>query len=165
MPLLHRKNFWAGLAMLLLGLALIFVLIPHGVDEPRRVKYAALSPSYYPRIVAICLSLLGLVIAVKAYLAKADEEQEDAEQRPDALLRTAAVFGLLIAMAAALPTFGFILTTALALAAATWFAGERNVVLIVAIASLVPLALYFFFLKVAGIPIPLGLLQPLLAGV
>ena len=165
MRLVHSKNFWAGMVMLLLGLAVISVLIPFGVDEPRRVKYAALSPSYYPRIVAICLSVLGLVITVRSALAGTSGEVEGAENRPDALLRIAIVFGILLAMALLLTTLGFIVTTTLALGTAIWFAGERNYVMIAAMAIIIPLALYFFFLKVAGIPIPLGVLHPLLAGV
>ncbi|MEM7303764.1 MAG: tripartite tricarboxylate transporter TctB family protein [Pseudomonadota bacterium] len=165
MSLLHSKNFWAGMVMLLLGLAVILLLIPIGVDEPRRVKYAALSPSYYPRIVAICLSLLGLVITVRSALAPTTETTDGVENRPDAFQRIAVVFGTLFSMALVLTTLGFIVTTALALAAAIWFAGERNYILIVSMAIIIPLALYFFFLKVAGIPIPLGVLHPLLAGV
>ena len=129
------------------------------------MKYAALSPSYYPRIVAICLSILGLVVTVRSALAGSANEAEDAENRPDALMRIAVVFGILLAMALALTTLGFIVTTTLALGVAIWFAGERNYVMIAAMAIIIPLALYFFFLKVAGIPIPLGVLHPLLAGV
>lgn len=165
MSLMHSKNFWAGMVMLLLGLAVILLLIPIGVDEPRRIKYAALSPSYYPRIIAICLSLLGLVITVRSVVAPPTDTAEESENRPDAFQRIAVVFGILLAMALVLTTLGFIVTTALALGAAIWFAGERNYVLIVSMAILIPLALYFFFLKVAGIPIPLGVLHPLLAGV
>ena len=165
MSLLQSKNFWAGMVMLLLGLAVIALLIPLGVDEPRRVKYAALSPSYYPRIIAICLSILGLVITVRAYLAPPPNDDDGAEERPDAIQRIAVIFGLLLAMALVLTTLGFIVTTTFALGAAIWFAGERNYGLIIAMAVLIPLALYFFFLKVAGIPIPLGVLHPLLAGV
>lgn len=165
MSLMHSKNFWAGIVMLLLGLAVILLLIPIGVDEPRRIKYAALSPSYYPRIIAICLSILGLVITVRSVVAPPIDTAEGSENRPDAFQRIAIVFGILLAMALVLTTLGFIVTTALALGAAVWFAGERNYVLIVSMAIIIPLALYFFFLKVAGIPIPLGVLHPLLAGV
>ena len=165
MSLMHSKNFWAGMVMLGLGLAVILLLIPLGVDEPRRVKYAALSPSYYPRIIAICLSILGLVIAARSVLAPPTDAAEEVENRPDAIQRITVVFCLLLAMALVLTTLGFIMTTALALGAAIWFAGERNYSLIIGMGIIVPLALHFFFLKVAGIPIPLGVLHPLLAGV
>lgn len=153
------------MVMLGLGLAMILLLIPLAVDEPRRVKYAALSPSYYPRIIAICLSILGLVIAVRSALARPTEAAEKTENRPDAMQRIFIVFCLLLAMALVLKTLGFIVTTSLALGAATWFAGERNYAMIIGLGIIIPLVLYFFFLKVAGIPIPLGVLHPLLAGV
>ena len=165
MNLIYSKNFWTGLVMLALGLAVILLLIPLGVDEPRRVRFAALSPSYYPRIIAICLSILGLVIALRAVLAPPADAPEEAENRPDAMQRIFAIFCLLLAMALVLTNLGFIVTTSLALMVAIWFAGERNYALIIGMGVIIPLMLHFFFLKVAGIPIPLGVLHPLLAGV
>ncbi|MEM7209194.1 MAG: tripartite tricarboxylate transporter TctB family protein [Pseudomonadota bacterium] len=165
MSLIYRKDFWAGLLMLLFGVAIVFVLIPIGVDEPRKVKFAALSPSYYPRIIAICLSLLGLVVAIRAYLSAPPASETSAENRPDGVQRVAIIFCMLVAMAFVLPTLGFIVTTTLVLAACVWYAGERRYGLIAALSIGIPLLLYFFFLKIAGIPIPLGVLAPLLAGV
>lgn len=168
MTLLNNKNFVTGVVMLSVGLVTLFLLIPLGVDEPKKIKYAALSPSYYPRIIATGLCLLGLVIAIQSYWSylseTPQEEDRNDENRPDATQRITIVFGLLTAMALTLTTFGFVLVAALGLGAAIRFAGERNYLLIASMAIIIPLALYFFFQKVAGIPIPLGILQPLLGG-
>ena len=41
-----------GALYLALGLLVVFVLIPLGVDEPGNVEFAALAPAYWPRIIA-----------------------------------------------------------------------------------------------------------------
>ena len=48
-----NRNFVSGLIMLAIGVSLVFILIPMGIDTPKKVRYAALSPNYYPYIVAI----------------------------------------------------------------------------------------------------------------
>lgn len=158
------RNVWAGLVLAAIGLAIVLILIPYGVVEPRKVKYAALSPSYYPRIVAIVLALLGLVVAIRGGIEKSQSETEDPGRRPDAVLRIVSVLALLLVYALLVEPLGFVLSSMLALACLTVLAGERNVALIAAIAIVLPFGLYFFFVKVANIPIPTGILKSLLVG-
>lgn len=165
-----KRDLWAGLIMLALALLMMFVLIPFGVVEPKKVKYAALSPSYYPRFVSYVLLALGLAISARALLFSGTISDNDTatnkiDIRPDANRRYGLVFVILAAYAATITWLGFIVTSALALLATFWLAGERRLYLSIPIALLLPLALYFFFLKVASVPIPLGILAPWLAGV
>lgn len=161
-----RKDLWSGLFLTGVGLLVVLVLIPNGVDEPRKVKYAALSPSYYPRIVAIALTLLGAVVTVRAVLGgRSRPSVEDADRRPDAARRTAIFLGILALYAASVAWLGFIVASTLALIASLRLAGERRFGLTVLMAVALPLILYFFFLKIARVPMPLGVLQPLLQGV
>jgi len=58
----------AGVLLAGIALLLLFVLIPYGVDAPRKVKFAALHPAYYPRIVAWCLLIFGcatMLVAIR----------------------------------------------------------------------------------------------------
>lgn len=160
-----RQDLMAGIAMTIAGGLIIFIFIPYGVVEPKNVKFAALSPSYYPRIVAISLLILGISISCRAFLVKNTTEQETSNQRPDALTRTSMIFAILAFYAMTINWLGFIVASALVLSACFWVAGERRFKIVLSIAIPLPLILYFFFLKVAGIPIPLGILQPILAGV
>ncbi|MEM9061006.1 MAG: tripartite tricarboxylate transporter TctB family protein [Pseudomonadota bacterium] len=159
-----RKDLWSGLILAGLGLLVVFVLIPQGVVEPRKVKYAALSPSYYPRLIGIALILLGAVVALRDVFSPAGTEQDPA-RHPRALQRTAIFFGLLAVYGLAVSASGFILPSIIALAAALLLAGERRIWLISVISLVLPFGLYFFFLKIASIPIPAGLLAPLLEGI
>ena len=159
--LFRKKDFWAGAAFLSLGVALVFILIPFGVDEPRRVQFAALSPSYYPRFVAIAMALIGLVVVARAALANSDGGDLDRVPAGGAL-KVCAVLLILFATAYLLPLLGFVLASALALVVMMLIAGERNALTIGLVAVLLPLALYLFFTKLAKIPIPGGLIDPIL---
>jgi hypothetical protein len=166
----NSQSLAAGLLMLLLGLAVIFLLIPHGVVEPRKVKFAALSPSYYPRIVAICLAVLGLAVTIRSLSWRSDFRTEatglsdKAGKHPNAFVRIAMFFAIMLFFAIAIKPLGFLITSAIAMLASMILAGERRPALIATLSIALPLLLYFFFLKVAGIPIPTGVLAPWLQG-
>jgi len=151
--------------MLLLGGVFLLVLIPYGVVEPKKVKYAALSPSYYPRFVAIALILLGLAVSLRSVMRPRADTAEQSAVHPHAFRRTVLMFAILAVYAMAISHLGFIVASCLVLVATLWLAGERRLYLIIPLALLLPVALYFFFLKVANVPIPLGILEPWLAGV
>ena len=157
-----RRDLYSGLIFILLGIALLTVLVPIGIVEPRKVRFAALSPSYYPRIVAGALLLLGLAVA---WRSRREAVAEPASNRhPAAGPRIACFIALLGAYALLLPWLGFVAAGCLGLLAAFWIAGERRPGLFCCCGA-VPLLLYFFFLKVALIPIPTGVLTFLLQGV
>lgn len=157
-----RRDLYSGLIFIALGVALLAVIVPLGIVEPRKVRFAALSPSYYPKIVAGVLLLLGVAVA---WRSRREARAAPASNRhPNARLRIAAFIALLAAYALLLPRLGFVAAGCLGLLAAFWIAGERRVRLILPLAVLVPLMLYFFFLKVALIPIPTGVLTFLLQG-
>ena len=158
------KDLWSGLLFAGLGMIVVFVLIPQGVTEPRKVKYVALSPSYYPRLIGIALILLGALIAVRAVLRPIAEGPEE-PRHPRSLQRTVAFFVLLAIYGLAVSTSGFILPSIIALIAALLLAGENRAWLIALISLALPFGLYFFFLKVARVPIPTGVLEPLLRGI
>jgi putative tricarboxylic transport membrane protein len=158
-----KRDLYSGLIFIILGIALLTILVPMGIVEPRKVRFAALSPSYYPRIVAGVLLLLGLAVA---WRSRRETTAAPASNRhPNATGRIACFIALLGAYALLLPWLGFVAAGFLGLLAAFWIAGEHRLKLVLPLAVLVPLMLYFFFLKVALIPIPTGLLTFLLQGV
>ena len=60
-----NKHFFSGVFMLAVGLLLLLFLIPFGIDSPKKIRFAALSPTYYPQIVALILSVIGVAIIFK----------------------------------------------------------------------------------------------------
>ena len=185
MKALNRADILAGLLFTGLALLVVFVLIPIGVDAPRKVKIAALHPAYYPRIVGYCLLLTGIVlITIRLFsaarlsrstnLASADDVTPTPTTTPDSTTEEKTVrtkltmFGIvatiLLLYFLLLPTLGFVLLSTLVLLLMMLIAEERNPVVLIAVSLCVPMFLYLFFTKIANIPIPSGVLQPLLVG-
>ena len=158
-PLVSRDGL-TGVFMIASGLLLLTLIIPHWVTEPSKVRVAALAPSYYPRLVAVCLALIGAAILSKVFLGKAKPAECAKDRRPNAMLRTTAILSVLTACFLSLEWLGFVLGPAITVALALLLGGERRFWLIGAISLLLPFLLYLFFLKIARIPIPAGLLQP-----
>ncbi|MEK9582720.1 MAG: tripartite tricarboxylate transporter TctB family protein [Candidatus Puniceispirillum sp.] len=157
-----NRNFVSGLIMLAIGVSLVFILIPMGIDTPKKVRYAALSPNYYPYIVAIVLSAIGGAIIVRSRHFQPDDDSPQAH--PNAARRICLFLLLLGLYAGALNLLGFVVASMLALVGSLLLAGERRATIIIPVAALLPVVLYLFFYKIANIPIPLGIAAPLLEG-
>ena len=156
-----NKHFFSGVFMLAVGLLLLLFLIPFGIDSPKKIRFAALSPTYYPQIVALILSVIGVAIIFKnrqPFITKETDELD--EVHPNAKMRIGGFLGLLAVYSFSLEFLGFVLSGVLALAASLILAGERRAFIIIAMSLLLPISLFLFFYKVAYVPVPNGLLAP-----
>lgn len=158
---IEQTSLLAGALFIVTALLLLLWLIPHGVDAPRKVKFAALHPAYYPRIVACVLLLIGIATTLTAFKKGADIQHSEA-QITTTVRRTIVLLVLAILATVAffmLPILGFPLTTGSLLLVAMPLAGERRWLIVLLVAVLLPTLLYLFFTKVANIPIPGGVLE------
>ncbi|MEM8688101.1 MAG: tripartite tricarboxylate transporter TctB family protein [Pseudomonadota bacterium] len=159
-------NSITGAVYLGLGLFLMLVLIPIGIDEPGNVEFAVLAPSYWPRVICLVLAALGTGMLVRFWInmrsSRADGNAGTSLFKGLLLWRVAIVIGGSFVLYYLLEPLGFVLAGALALALLLLFAGERRPVYLVLIAMGVPTLLYLFFTKAASIPIPAGVLEPIL---
>ncbi len=156
----NKRDIATGILLMLMALLLVFVLIPFGVVEPKKVKFAALSPSYYPRLVGYCLLAIGGLIVATRWLGHNQTEAESTPQQSRSSAVLLLLFSILLVFYWTLPLAGFVLGSALALACLLLLAGERRPLMILTISITVPSLLYLFFTKVANIPIPAGVLEP-----
>lgn len=168
MHALLRLNIITGGVYLVFGLFVVFVLIPIGVDEPSNIRYQALAPAYWPRIICLVLAALGTAILVRsAVQLKKNTSAEGGQDAPESdriMWRAGVVIALGFVLYAVLETLGFVLATTIALVILMLFADERRPHIVLPVAAGVPLALYFFFTKAANIPIPSGILESILVG-
>jgi len=141
----------------------LLLLIPFGIDTPKKIRYAALSPTYYPQIVAVILAIIGTAIMFKNRKIVQEEQFPKLDNsHPNASLRITGFLLLLAIYALGLSFLGFIISGTLALSLSLLLAGERSPTTIVLISFLLPVLLYLFFYKVAHVPVPNGILAPLL---
>ena len=165
----NRIDLISGVVLCLVGVLGVAVFVPFGIQEPQSVDFAALSPSFWPRLVCIGLGIMGAFIAVAAYLNRgvaevSDEREVSQFSLQTIILRVALVLALMFVSYFLLEPLGFVITGALVLLVFMIFAGERDPRVILPVAVGVPLFLFFFFTWVANIPIPNGVLASVMGG-
>ena len=168
--MIANKNLLAGVVFLAFGVLALTVLIPFGVQQPPSVQYRALSPSYWPNIVCGAISVIGLALILTALISGQCDEQVSEDDAPSPsdgtsswlALRPFIALAICLALYFALEPLGFVLATAIAVAALMVLAGERRILIVLPVSVLVPLVLHLFFTKAASVPIPGGVLEPLL---
>ena len=165
--MLANKDLLAGIVFLVFGLVTLALLIPYGIQQPPSVQYQALSPSYWPNIVAVAIAALGLALIVTSLLAGGPKQPLDTQagtannkDRGWLQLRPFAALAVCFALYFGLEPLGFVLTTAIAVALLMILAGEHRPHVIIVVALVLPFALHLFFTKAASVPIPMGVLEP-----
>ena len=160
----RKLDLLAGLLLTCIAVLVIWVAIPYGVQEPKKVKFAALSPSYYPRLVGYCLLAFGLILLATRWFSKQKSDDSSSNLRSRWLLILIGIVATLAAYYIALEPLGFVLASTIAVFVLLLMAGERSVVALISIPLILPIALHLFFTNVANIPIPSGILQPIIGG-
>lgn len=158
------RDLFAGILFFLLGLGTVFLLIPSGVTVPGSVRISALSPDFWPSIIAYCTVAASVFLILEGALLKQPEaEIEEAEEYAKyqlatlpAALRTAILMFALFAFYGSLTTLGVVAASVVLMGAMMLFFGERKIWLIALLSGAIPVLLYLFFRYVAGVPIPLG---------
>ena len=151
-----------GAGVTVLGLLLFFALIPAGIDTPGSVDHITLSPDFWPRIISVIFALMGLVLLIKpGKIPDGADDVIDPKSWPSRLPRLAVVLTALFAFYFLIEHLGMVASGIVLIFGMMWFAGERRYWLMATIAVAVPLLLYFFFVQVANIPIPLGIFETL----
>lgn len=152
-----------GIGVLVIGLLVFALLIPYGIDQPGNVEHAALAPDFWPRIIAVIMTVMGLLLAIAPSPEEEDEDEsgEDAGRWLHRLTGLAVALGTLFGFYFLMPPLGMVAPGAALIFGLMIFAGERRWLLAAAIAVGVPIVLHAFFVHVAGIPIPLGVFETL----
>lgn len=162
-----QRDLLSAVFFILIAVLLLAVAIPLGVVEPKKVKFAALNPSYYPKIVSYCLLAFGLLLLVtRVFLGSKTNTTDDTKSSDNHInvIRLLWIACILALYYLSLPLLGFVLSSIIVLAALLITAGEKSIVALLGISIVLPFALYYFFVKVANIPIPSGVLEPFLVG-
>ena len=149
MKILKRRDVQDGLAMLLLGAALlVHCLVKAG--QMRQKTAFFMSPYFFPVILSGCGILLGALLAGAGLRSGAEEAPRGRLRAADLL----AALALTVAYRALLPVLGFMPATVLFLAGMTAWLGERRLPVLIPVAVLTPLVLYLVFRTGLGVRLP-----------
>ena len=167
--------FFTRYADAILGAVLVFVcglllsvIIPLGVQLPKSNKVLALSPDFWIKIIVWTTLALGVNILIrgirKSRLEMTPDEvaavEEDLEHRHPmnrAILSAVTAIAGLFVYFFLIKWIGMVAASILAMIGFTLLCGERRYKIALPLAVLLPVGLYYFFLKVASIPMPLGI--------
>lgn len=156
----RRDETLIGLGVMALGCAVLWWLIPTFIDIPRRVPLRALSPAFWPKVLGWTLLVSGLALTLSARFGPARAPgtalAESLAIAPTEGKRLVSMAAILLGMFLAIPVVGMVWTSMLAFVALVVLTGSRRLGWGIVAGVALPLILYLFFTKVAGVAIPQG---------
>ena len=151
----RRIEFVLSASVVLFGLFLWFVAVPHGIVTPSSMRSILLSPAFWPTILAIALTASGILLAFAQMRRRSEDMGEDVE--PFARSETMRLVGF-VALAAlyfeAISWIGMVLASVRAFALFVFLTGAPNKIIGLVAALVLPILLFAFFYHVAGVNIP-----------
>ena len=178
---LHKyRDIFSGGAVALFALTGLFYFVPVGVKSPPNINVPALAPVFWPSIILWLMLGLAVVVLVQGVFSVMRPEPDNAtkhtapQHKLDTIVgrdddastvtrtaRTITALVLLFVYQALIEVIGMMMASILACVAFSILSGERRYHLFLPVAVLLPILLYYFFTKVAAIPIPLGIFETL----
>lgn len=155
-----REDFLTGVLITLVALVIYFVAIPYGVPVPQHIPANAIGPDAWPRVSTLLLMLFGVLIALRGL--NRGNSTPDADRpatwtsRSQDMRRISGSFAVLFGAAALIPIIGLPGAGGLVIVVLGFAFGERRALILGAVAIVLPVFLYVFFTRIAGVPIPLG---------
>jgi len=159
----RRDEILIGLGVMAMAAALLFLIIPDHIAMPRRVRLPALAPDFWPRIIGWTMLAAGAGLVVKAAMAPVTPDRivDSLAVSGSEALRMLGLAVTLVIAYVAIPVVGMVWVSMVVFVVLVLMSGGlqhgwSRVVWAVATAVLLPLILYLFFYKVAGVAIPQG---------
>lgn len=165
----HYDNLYLGFGTAVLFLFVSLWLIPNYIVLPSSVQMTGVSPSFWPEVISWGLVGLGLLLAgssllqirkARALAVQSGEVLGSSVAVPKVHLRSVGMacltIGAMLAYYYLVDYLGMMMASIVALFGYTLVYGDTRLKFTVPVAVLVPVILYFFFVKVANIPLPQG---------
>lgn len=148
-----------GVGACFTALVLVFYAIPGWVSSPSNVSNVVLAPVFWPYTLAGFTGLIGvgLLLAARATPTGADDDTEVPAPDGQSWVRLGALAVIMVATMYALPRVGMVWTCMVVFALTAFLFSTRHPKTALICAVVIPLALYLFFAKVAGVAIPQGI--------
>ena len=163
----NRIDIYIGAGFALVSLVLIFIVNPFAVEVPTASvsEIGSVTPRFFPNFASITMFIFSIFLLISAYFKKNTSKFSnfsfsfnDAEKRYNFFIPILAMFMLLIfpfvSSFLGIILGGFVLYILYAI-----FCGERNWLQATFGSITCILILYYFFVKIASVPLPLGFID------
>jgi hypothetical protein len=159
----RRRDLSIGLGTVAFFAVVLLAVIPYQIRVPANITVLALSPAFWPTMVCILGILIGLIIVYRGLrgISFDDDDPLAATEEPREEWRSVAAVVMMFVYLGLVHVLGMLVASMLALLALAWLFGERRLRILLPVAVLLPLGLYYFFTMIAHVPLPLGLFQHL----
>ncbi|MBN3563128.1 tripartite tricarboxylate transporter TctB family protein [Aliamphritea spongicola] len=168
---MYKKDIGIGLAGITLALSGIFYLIPRFIVVPQQLDSLALSPAFWPNIIMGILLFTSTVILFQGLVARRRQRCSPTKKTDSLSTESTDTYPLdgprTIVLCAAVGIFfcyywlidhiGILLSSVLALLALMGLGGERRLKVLLPLAIILPVVLYYFFTRVAHVYLPQGI--------
>lgn len=170
-----KKDIGFGLLFSIIFAIVLWVLIPFGIENPMSHDPNQLTPSSYPTWIATAGFILSVLILInsgyKFYSKKnmaSEESQTDTEELESKeeflmkALRMGTAFLALFALYYFINEIGMVIGCFILYIIVALLCGERNYIRLLTVNTILITLMYLFFVRVAAVSIPLGLLTGIL---
>ena len=148
-----RGDVIAGAICLIGALAGYFIVVPAWVYVPAQFKGTINSPALMPQALFVLLGIFSAVYLLRGVNNFRGSDRQGLAPLSDWALAAGTIL-ICAAYLGAIYVVGFPVASALCLVAAQYYFGERRWGVILAIAILLPVLLWLFFVKIALIVLP-----------
>ncbi len=154
---MKNTDFYLGLSTTTLAVILWFYLVPTWVELPGGIKNFYQAPDFWIRVITVGLFTVGALLIIFSRKEERNNGDTPAYSRQMALKLSLGILVFFL-FYFFLDVLGIVVCSSLAIVAIALIYGERRIMHLVIPAITLPVGLYFFFLKVASIPMPIGIL-------
>ncbi len=152
----ERINYNTIVAAFLVLFSIVFyVLIPSQIAKPKLFmgrSLAGIQPSLFPRLTIT--GLFALSIWYLVYSFRLQEKNLFTELAGKNVIRVLVTLTILVAYALLFEPLGFVISTALMAASLTLYLGNRNILVLILVAIVIPLAIFFIFTRAMRVSLP-----------
>ncbi len=120
--------------------------------------YAKLGPSYWPKLLLICLMGLSILVAIDAFRQRKKAHSQEKKTAPfdTGKIRLLLAIALIASYFILLQIFGFIILTPIFLLAFMWLLGERKKIWLLGTPIGLVILIVWVFTKAMYVPLPRG---------
>lgn len=164
-----NKDMFLGLLTIAAGVLVLTIMIPLGVDmeEVEANTPTLIMPDFWPRVIGVLMTLVGVIYTFLSWRNLNPDTGPIDPPKPAELSyvkarRLIAVIGVAILFIIPDETTGLLFPAVAIFAISAYGFGGGLWPKKIALGIAVPIVLVLFFEKIAGIPMPLGILQGLM---
>ena len=156
-----KLNLRIGIVLLLFSVILFLYGIPQWVQSPQSVNNIFTSPQFWPQVIAGLGCITGILLIIANLRDNEHTDEIEVVEKKSGVIRMFVVFLIMVGIYSGVSTLGMVWTAMLGFLGTSLLLKNKNYIIGIVVAVLLPLGCYFFFRHILGSNIPQGLLLSL----